>query len=142
IDAVNRIAIRVVAPHADARSAERQLEDGGIHYRERNGRRTDMLAIYLATAFLTGALETDADITINQPVIDVDTQLADQLALRLIRHHDALTAVSLVYTSISERREDQPEGAYWRRAISVSNTGMFKSDNSHGHMRRQWQYDP
>ncbi|QDU49316.1 hypothetical protein [Gimesia panareensis] len=101
-----------------------------------------MLAFYLMAAFLTGSPETDADITINRPVIDVDAHLADQLALRLIRHHDALTAVSLVYTSVSERRKDQPEGAYWRRAIAVSETGMFKSDNSHGHKRRPWQYDP
>jgi hypothetical protein len=101
-----------------------------------------MFAIYLAAACLTSASETDAHININRPVIDVDAHSADELARRLIRHHDALTAVSLVYTSVSEKRKGQPEGAYWRRAISVSGTGMFMSDNSHGNVWIPWSLDP
>lgn len=101
-----------------------------------------MCAIYLVAALLASPPEADADITINRPVIEVDAHLADQVARTLIRHHDALTAVSLVYTSVPTSRKGEPAGAYWRRAISVSGTGMFKSDNSHGHKRLPWRHDP
>ena len=101
-----------------------------------------MFAIYLVAAFLTSSSEADAHTNFNRPVIDVDAHSADQLARTLIRHHDALTAVSLVYSSVPANRKGQPEGAYWRRAISVSGTGMFMSDNSHGHKRRPWPDDP
>ncbi len=101
-----------------------------------------MFAIYLLAAFLASPSETDADITINRAVIDVDAHSADQLARTLIRHHDALTAVSLVYTSVPRSNKGEPESNYWRRAISISGTGMFKCDNSHGHERLPWHYDP
>lgn len=101
-----------------------------------------MFAIYLVAAFLTSPSETEFDITINPPVIDVQARSADRLAQTLIRQHDALTAVSLVYTSVPRSRKGEPEGDYWRRAISVSSAGMFKSDNSHGHDRSHWSLDP
>ncbi len=97
--------------------------------------------VVLVVTFLSSLSEGDGDITTNRPAMVVDDQFADQLAHTLIRHHDALTAVSLVYRSL-QGVEGQPEGNYWRRAISVSGKGMFKSDNSHGHKRLPWQYDP
>jgi hypothetical protein len=100
-----------------------------------------VFTIWLALAVIRSSSVGDADITTNRPGIDVDAPSADQLARTLIRHHDALTAVSLVYTSVPSV-EGEPEGNYWRRAISVCETGIFRRDNSHGHKRLPWQYDP
>lgn len=101
-----------------------------------------MFTICLVLAFLVSPPQINADIITNRPEIGVGAHSADQLARTLIRHHDALTAVSLVYTSVPASRKGQPKGAYWRRAISLSGMGMFKSDNSHGHKRRPWHLDP
>ena len=77
-----------------------------------------MFTVFLVIAFLSSSPEGDADITTNRPVIDVDDHFADQLASTLILHHDALTAVSLVYKSVLTV-EGESEGNYWRRAISI-----------------------
>lgn len=100
-----------------------------------------MLAIYCVATLLLGQPRTDGNVNIDRPGVDVPGSSADLLARRLMHQHDALTAVSLVYTQVSASREGDPQGDYLRRAISVSRAGMFRSDNSHGHDRLPWRLD-
>jgi hypothetical protein len=101
-----------------------------------------MLVIFCAAAFLLGPPGTDSDINASRPGAAVEPGTADRLARTLAHQRNALAAVSLVYTQVPRSRKGEPEGAYLRRAIAVNGTGMFKSDNSHGHKRLPWHVDP
>ncbi len=96
-----------------------------------------MLAIMYAAALWLGPLVND---TSNRS--DAGALSATDLARRLTRHHDALNAVSIVYSSVPESLEGKPAGHYWRRAVAVRRNGMFKSENSHGHLGLPWVNDP
>ncbi|TWU63176.1 hypothetical protein [Crateriforma spongiae] len=76
------------------------------------------------------------------PVFD-ESMTADQLAEILVLHHDALKSLSLVCQTFPQSIEDEPEGHYWRRTVSVNGSKlMYRSDNGHGYLRLPWGFDP